>query len=132
MTNVIQISALILALAQVESGGNVWAVSPDKLCVGCLQLTQTFVKDCNRQIGKQRWAMADRLSKRESFAMARLWLRHYIREDMDVRDAALVFKVGPTHWREKTGLNSWTAAEKDYAERAAAIYDDITKGEAAK
>ena len=122
MTNLL---ALISALAMIESGNNPKAVNGD--CVGCLQLRPVFVKDCNRIAGANKWRMADRMNPRQSRVMALLWLDHYARPGMTVRDLALVFKVGPTRWREKTGLNSWTAEERDYADRVEAVYRENTK-----
>lgn len=88
------ITAIILALIAVESGGKTEAVNG--VCVGVLQLKPIFVEDVNRILGRTEFALPDRECRVKSIRMARIWLEHYGQPEWTIQDYARAFRTGPS------------------------------------
>jgi len=71
------LNRLICAIAQVESGGDCNARGDKGKAVGILQIWPITVRDANRIIGKDKYALKDRLNREKSFAICRVILLHY-------------------------------------------------------
>ena len=68
---------VINAIAQVESGWNPKAVSRSGTYVGLLQMAPICVRECNRIVGKNKFAYKDRLSKEKSIEMFIIFQEHH-------------------------------------------------------
>jgi len=107
------------ALAIMESKGDTHAVGDSGRAVGLFQLWKIYVDDCNRIIGRQKWAYADRTNPEKSWAMVKLYLGYYCRagrlgHEPTVVDACRIHNGGPNGYRK--------AATRVYAEKFSAIY----------
>lgn len=69
--------SLIAAIAQVESGGDPNAYNAREDAVGILQIRPILVRDCNRILGEDRFALADRTDRAKSEEMFRVIAEHY-------------------------------------------------------
>jgi len=67
---------LLPLIAQVESGNNPDAIGDNGKAIGCMQIWKVCVDDVNRISGKH-YTYKDRLSRRKSFEMAKIYLKHY-------------------------------------------------------
>ena len=65
------------AIIQVESGGNPRAFNPGTGAAGIAQITQAAVDDCNRILGRRRFASDDRWDTRESLLMFHVYVNHW-------------------------------------------------------
>lgn len=70
------ISLLIPALIAVESGGNIAAIGDNGNAIGCLQIHAECITDVNR-LSKTTYTQSDRLSRKKSEEICRLYLTHY-------------------------------------------------------
>ncbi len=100
-------SALILSalglLSAVESGSNPNAVGP-RGEVGDLQITEAYVADVNRILGREEYTNEDRKNKQRSWDMARVYLEHYCTEErigreVTLQDCVLIHHRGPNGWK---------------------------------
>ena len=73
----ITVDNVIDALIEVESEGQAWAIGDSGMAVGILQIWPITVDDCNRILGYNKYALADRRSPAKSRAMCRIILLHY-------------------------------------------------------
>lgn len=73
-------SAVITAIAQVESKGNPNTVSKCGRYVGYLQISKVLVQQCNRILGKQVYTYDDRKDKRKSIEMFIVYQEHFNKE----------------------------------------------------
>lgn len=67
---------LILALIQVESGGDTLAVGKAN-DVGALQITPIYVREVNRILGEERYGLESRLSLSASLEMFEIMQSHH-------------------------------------------------------
>jgi len=65
-------------LVRVESDGNTFAVGDNGKAVGCLQIWEIMVKECNRILSRNEFTLKDRLSPRRSKYMATVFLSKQI------------------------------------------------------
>jgi hypothetical protein len=108
--------ALINALIAVESGGKDDAVGDGGKAVGCLQIHEILVQDVNRIDGREksaaRYLPKDRLSRRLSIVMCRIYLAHYahpkrLGREPALEDMARIWNGGPDGWREPETEKYW-------------------------
>lgn len=71
---------VIQAIEQVESEGRADAVSKDGRYVGCLQISEILVRQCNLIAGYQRFTYDDRLSREKSHEMFILFQEYFNKE----------------------------------------------------
>ncbi len=71
---------VIQAIEQVESSGRANAVSRNGLYVGCLQISEILVRECNRIVGYDKFTYADRLSRDKSHEMFIVYQEHFNHE----------------------------------------------------
>jgi len=72
--------AVISAIEQVESEGKANAVSRDGKYVGCLQISEILVRECNQILGRKKFTYADRLNKQKSYEMFIIYQEHFNKE----------------------------------------------------
>ena len=113
------LTLIILALIQLESGGNPDARNGD--CVGVLQLRPCYVADANRILGLECFTLADRESRVKSLRMARVVLWHYAKPEWGIIDFALCHKCGIK------GMLTPGAEDLDYAERCKTLVKEMEK-----
>ena len=87
-----QIDRLLIALEQVESGGEYWKTSDNGRAVGILQITPIMVRDVNRILGKRKYKLSDRLFPDKSWDMAHVYFTHYGK-----------------HWTTESAARHWNA-----------------------
>lgn len=68
---------LLAALMQVESNGSTTVVGDNGEAVGCLQIHDGVIEDCNRFRPEEQFTRADRLNPQRSKQMAVIYLAHY-------------------------------------------------------
>lgn len=71
---------VIQAIEQVESEGRTDVVSKDGRYVGCLQISEILVRQCNQIAGYDRFTYADRFSRKKSHEMFILFQEHFNKE----------------------------------------------------
>lgn len=69
--------AVIQAIAMVESECHPDKVSRNGLYVGYLQISEIFVRECNRIVGYKKYTYADRYDKQKSIDMFIDYQEHY-------------------------------------------------------
>lgn len=68
------------AIEQVESDGRANAVSKNGKWVGCLQISEILVRQCNQILGKKKFTYKDRYSKEKSYEMFIIYQEHFNKE----------------------------------------------------
>ena len=121
------IMCLIPLLIQVESGGQ---PNPDSCigdngnAVGCLQIWEIVVDDCNRIQKQEVFEYADRLSRPRSIRIAQIYLAHYgqayerktgHRANLEV--LARCWNGGPNGYKKQETLKYWQKIVKTLTER---------------
>lgn len=104
-----EIDRLIPALIAVESGGRDYVTGDRGAAVGCLQIHPVMVKDVNRIAGTT-YRLSDRLDRRKSIEMARIYFRHYGKR-WTIERAARSWNEGPTS--TKGTDNYWRKVKKE-------------------
>lgn len=104
-----EIEQLIPALIQVESGGRDYAIGDGGLAAGPLQIHPIMVRDVNRIAGTH-YTLADRLDRRKSIEIARIYFQHYGRH-WTIERAARAWNSGPTSTRGTDGY--WRKVKKE-------------------
>lgn len=99
---------LVEAFIQVESEGNNRAVNKDSGATGCLQLTNTMILEANRLIGRNKYKLSDRTSRRKSIEIFHVIMQH----KNPTYDIHLAAKI----WNPRSKLSYHTAIEKKYNE----------------
>lgn len=68
---------LVLAIEQVESRGNAYAIGNNGEAVGILQIRRVMVEDCNRIVGTDEFHLDDRFDVVKSRRMFQVYTDHY-------------------------------------------------------
>lgn len=102
---------LILALIQVESGGNPSAVGDGGKAVGVLQIHQEVIDDVNRIAGAS-FTAKDRLNRDASIEIFRIYVNHYATEarlgrPVLVQDIARIWNGGPRGHKKLATVGYW-------------------------
>lgn len=72
--------AVIEAIEQVESEGRTNAVSRNKKWVGCLQISEVLVRQCNQIVGYEKYSYNDRYSREKSHEMFIVYQEYFNKE----------------------------------------------------
>lgn len=73
-----KIKDIIDTLIRVESDGNQFAIGDNGKAVGCLQIWEIMVKECNRILGRNEFTLKDRYNVKRSKYMATVFLSRQI------------------------------------------------------
>lgn len=84
--------ALILGLIMVESSNRDWVVNGD--AAGCLQIRPGVIIDVNLY-SHRHYRLDDRLDRRKSIEMLRIYLHHYCGDYADDHTLAMTWRFGP-------------------------------------
>ena len=95
------VERLIKAIGQVESRGNINAVSNCGKFVGYLQISKVVVDDCNRILGEKKYNYNHRFDKESSIEMFYI-IQNYYNPKMDIEKAIRIWNGGPTYSLSKT------------------------------
>lgn len=87
---------VIEAIEQVESEGREDVVSRDGKYVGCLQISEILVRQCNLIAGYERFTYADRLSREKSHEMFILY-QEYFNKEGSTEKAIRLWNSGDIH-----------------------------------
>lgn len=68
---------LINAIIEVESEGKINVVNKQSGATGVLQITDIYIIDCNRILGKKKYKLTDRYNKRKSVEIFNIYQNHY-------------------------------------------------------
>lgn len=71
---------VIKAIELVESEGKANAVSRDGRYVGCLQISQILVRECNQILGYKKFTYDDRYNREKSHELFIIYQEHFNRE----------------------------------------------------
>lgn len=97
---------LMLAIEQVESGGNTAAVNHAERALGSLQITPIMVKDVNRILGQDRYRHEDMHERQAAEQVFFIYSNHYSHgQPMEV--VARRWNGGPTGDRKQATLPYW-------------------------
>ena len=99
-------AAFLLALATAESGNDPFVVNKAEDAVGLYQLRPIFVKDVNRIINMEYFALSDRYSPQWSEIMVIKYLEHYattkrLGHEATNQDLAALRCAGPDGYTQK-------------------------------
>ncbi len=116
---------VILAIAQVETGGDNRAHNIKENARGALQITPVVIEDVNRILGRNEYTHEDAHDFSKASAILRIYLGHYATRERLGReprpsDFARIWNGGPN------GLKKVETV--DYARRFNAILAELCKG----
>lgn len=120
-----KILVLILAIAMVESGGDVNAVNEAEDAVGYLQIRPCCVEDVNRILGEEKFTLADRYSKEKSIEMFKVYTAYYyVHYSDDIKKAGIskeeamarIWNGGPRGWKYKSTKGYWKKVKANIKE----------------
>lgn len=109
---------LVLAIAEVESGGNANAIGDDGLAVGLMQIQPIMVEDVNRILemrgSDKRYTTLDRYSPELSIRMFWVYTIHYAEhhDDFSFEGIARRWNGGPDGHLEETTLEYWERVQR--------------------
>jgi len=96
------LSDLLDAIAEVESGGDPNAYNEAENAAGLYQIRPIYVKDCNRLCGYNEFSLADRYNPDRARMMVAVYLKHY-GNGKGLEAMARIHNGGPTgHTKEAT------------------------------
>lgn len=100
---------LFRAVSIVESGGNPQAYNRKEDAAGIVQIRMVCLRDCNRIVGRERWASKDRFNLRHSRTMFGVYLRHWLRRRglSSYQAAARIWNGGPKGYQKKSTWPYW-------------------------
>ena len=104
-------TALLDALAMVESGGRCDAVGDKGKAVGILQIWPVMVKDVNRISGRH-YTLKDRLSKQKSYEICEIYFGKYCKGKSNEYKARC-WNGGPQGYKNPKTLKYWYKVEKE-------------------
>lgn len=101
-------SALILAIAEVESGNNRFAVGKDGE-VGILQIRMIMVDECNRILKREEFSSADRWSVDRSIEMFNVYTSFWNAKTGDYSDEGMArrWNGGPAGHMKSSTVKYW-------------------------
>ena len=116
------------AIEQVESDGRANAVSKNGKWVGCLQISEILVRQCNQILGKKKFTYKDRYSKEKSYEMFIVY-QEYFNKEGNMEKAIRLWNSGDLNcMKRKSGTTTEPALafrvfrdllEKKYGEEGA-------------
>ena len=111
--NASQPVSLVEALITVESNGNDSAIGDEGRAVGCLQIWKITVDDCNRILKSNRFSYKDRLDRKKSIEMFRIYTGHYavrrrLGKSATKESIARIWNGGPNGFKKPATIKYWT------------------------
>ena len=111
----IEIMTLILALIQVESGGNDKAIGDNGKSYGCLQITADYVADVSWASGIP-YAHDEAFDRQKSIDMFLIYMSVYatkgrLNREPTAQDIARIHNGGPNGWKKPSTLKYWKKVE---------------------
>jgi len=112
------IAQLILAIIQVESGGNMMAVGDNGKAYGCMQIHAIYVEDVNRIWGTN-FKHDDAFDKVAAMEMFLIYTGHYavkMEDKLDRKatfeDLARIHNGGPNGWQKESTKKYWAKVQE--------------------
>jgi len=104
---------LIIALIQIESNGNDFAVGDNGQAYGCLQIHKVYVDDVNRILGVDKYVHQDAFNRLDSIDMFMTYTAHYatyerLGREPTVEDFVRIHNGGPDGWKKPSTIKHWT------------------------
>lgn len=117
----ISLMTLILALIQVESGGDPRAIGDDGLAYGCLQMHESYVQDASEYAG-QEWRHKDAFDSEKSVDIFLAYMARYANEKRlghapTARDIARIHNGGPNGYKKDSTLKYWSKVKAELEKR---------------
>ena len=111
----IEIMTLILALIQVESGGDDKAIGDNGKSYGCLQITADYVADVSWASGIP-YAHEEAFDRLKSIDMFLIYMSVYatkgrLNREPTAEDMARIHNGGPNGWKKPSTLKYWKKVE---------------------
>ena len=105
-------TALLLAIAMVESSGNPKAIGDDGLSWGLYQIRPEYVEDVNRILGSDEYIHRDAFNPVYARRLAEIYLNHYATPERLGRpvtdeDRARIHNGGPNGWKKPHTKEYW-------------------------
>ena len=113
----ISIITLILAMIQVESSGNDFAVGDNGASWGCLQLQAAYVQDAAEYAGKD-WVHKDAFDRETSIEIVLAYMERYATEKrlgrpVTAEDIARIHNGGPGGYKKKATEKYWAKVQAE-------------------
>ena len=112
--------AVMDAIEQVESRGNVRAVSPNGKWVGCMQISEILVREVNNIVGYRKFTLNDRFSREKSREMFVIFQEKYNPEG-NMEKAIRLWNSGDLRCMQRK------AATDGYYRRVMASYNNLAR-----
>ncbi len=102
----------------MESGGDPNAIGDEGLAAGILQIQPICLVDVNRILGVHAFAFHDRMDKKASIEMCRVYLSHYATSNRlgrppTLEDMARVWNGGPGGHRKQSTNKYWAKVKTE-------------------
>jgi hypothetical protein len=110
--NAADLDRLIPALIKVESNGNNFAIGDRGNAVGCLQIWKIVIDDVNRILKEDKYTYTDRLSRKKSIEVCRIYLTHYAKDKTE-EQAARIWNGGPRGHTKEATKKYWEKVRKE-------------------
>jgi len=107
-----RIELLLIAVIQVESGGDPNAVGDKGSAVGILQIRPCMVAECNRILGCNRFTLDDRKSISASKAMFRVYVGKW-GKGKSLEVMARRWNGGPTGEKKSATKKYWIKVKRE-------------------
>lgn len=112
--------AVMDAIEQVESRGNVRAVSPNGKWVGCMQISEILVREVNNIVGRKKFTYNDRFSREKSREMFIIYQERYNPEG-NMEKAIRLWNSGDLKCMQRK------ASTDSYYRRVMASYNNLAR-----
>ena len=112
--------AVMDAIEQVESRGDTRAVSPNGKWVGCMQISEILVRECNNIIGQKKFTYNDRYSREKSREMFVIFQEKYNKEG-NMEKAIRLWNSGDLNCMQRK------ASTNGYYRRVMASYTNLAR-----
>ena len=99
------------AICKIESSNNPKAINSN--AVGIAQITPVCLQDCNRIIGYQKFSLQDRFNVEKSHQMFLIYVHHYASKPLRARQAALIWRYGPSGARKPHNGAYWNRVKAE-------------------
>jgi len=111
-------TALLLAIAMVESSNNPLAIGDDGLSWGLYQIRPIYVRDVNRILGSEQYTHRDAFRPECASRMVEVYLAHYatperLGRSVTDQDRARIHNGGPNGWRKPETMEYWGKVRRE-------------------
>ena len=112
--------AVMDAIEQVESRGDTKAVSSNGKWVGCMQISEILVRECNHIVGHKKFSYSDRYSREKSREMFVIYQERYNKEG-NMEKAIRLWNSGDLNCMNRK------ASTNGYYRRVMASYNNLAQ-----